>query len=145
VKHGLLTKALSIVGTVLVWFPLAATLLTGLVGSIARQRLRVDWLMPAELGLFAVVGGGLLVWAALRARAERGLICGSLGAAVALVVGGQALAVVTGLASGEREPVGWPWALVLASLAGYVLALAALGIGGVRLVRSVLRRGAAQQ
>jgi hypothetical protein len=49
------------------------------------------------------------------------------------------LAVVTGLASGETEPAGWPWALVLASLAGYALALVAMGVGGALLLRDLFR------
>ena len=56
-----------------------------------------------------------------------------------LPVGGQALASVTGLASGRTEPTGWPWALVLASLALYVLALVILGVGGVLLVRDLFK------
>jgi hypothetical protein len=49
------------------------------------------------------------------------------------------LAVVTGLASGEAEAAGWPWALVLASLAGYTLALVAMGVGGALLLRDLFR------
>jgi hypothetical protein len=49
------------------------------------------------------------------------------------------LAVVTGLASGEAEPAGWPWVLVLASLAGYALALVAMGVGGALLLRDLFR------
>jgi hypothetical protein len=51
-----------------------------------------------------------------------------------LLAGGQALAVVTGLASGETEPGGWQWVLVLASLAIYSLALVAVGLGGILLL-----------
>jgi hypothetical protein len=81
----------------------------------------------------------LLLWAALRARARRGLIIGSLSSAVILLVGGQALAVVTGLASGRTEPAGWPLALVLASLILFVLALIALAVGGVLLLRDLFK------
>jgi hypothetical protein len=60
---------------------------------------------------------------------------------VGLLLGGQALAAATGLASGETEPAGWPWVLVIASLAGYTLALVVVGIAGVLLVRDVLQTG----
>jgi hypothetical protein len=56
-----------------------------------------------------------------------------------LLVGGQALATVTGLASGEIEPAGWPLILVLMTLAGYCLALVAIGVGGVMLLRDLFR------
>ncbi len=49
------------------------------------------------------------------------------------------LAVVTGLASGETEPVGWWWALVVASIAVYSLALVAIGVGGVLLLSDLFK------
>jgi hypothetical protein len=138
-KKGILTKALAIVGTVLVWIPVLAPALFSAALLIQARMFRLDYLMPAELFPVALVGGGLLLWAALRARARRGLIGGSLAGAVILPVAGQALASVTGLASGRTEPTGWPWALVLASLALYVLALVVLGISGVLLLRDLFK------
>ena len=126
-KKDILTKALAIAGTVLVWIPILAPILFSAAFLIQTGSFRLDYLMPAELFPLALLGGGFLVWAALRARARRGLIGGSLASAALLLVAGQALAVVTGLASGRTEPTGWPWALVLASLALYVLALVAPG------------------
>lgn len=136
---GLLTNLLAITGTALVWLPIAAPILFSLVKLSERGWLRFDYLMPAELFPVALAGGGLLLWAALRARAHQRLIGGGLGAVVALLVGGQALAVITGLASGETSPEGVWWAVVVASLAGYTLAVAAMGIGGIFLVRDLFR------
>jgi len=59
---------------------------------------------------------------------------------VGLLVGGQALAVATGLASGAIEPAGWPWVLVVASLVAYTLTLAAIGVAGLLLLRDRFRR-----
>ena len=110
-RSGLLTKVLAIAGTVLVWFPIAATVVTAVAGSVASRTLRFDYLMPAELFPVALVGAGLLLLAALLARSRRGLIGWGLGLMLALLIGGQAVASATGLASGETEPAGWPWAL----------------------------------
>ena len=85
--------------------------------------LMLDYLMPAELFPFTLTAGLLLLGAGLQALSRHGLIAWGLGLAVAMLVGSQALAVVTGLASGKIEPVGWPWVLVLALLALYVLAI----------------------
>jgi hypothetical protein len=138
-KKGILTKILAIVGTVLVWFPILAPILLS-VAAITKERMfRFDYLMPAELFPVALVGGGLLIWAALRARSRQRLIGWGFGIAVGLLLGGQVLAVVTGLASGETEPTGWPWALVLGSLGGYSLSLLVIGIGGVLLVRDLFK------
>ena len=138
-KKGVLTKILAIVGTALVWFPILAPVLFSVAVIIKGRMFRFDYLMPAELFPVALVGGCLLLWAALRARSRLSLIGWSLGVAVGSLVGGQVLAVVTGLASGETEPTGWPWALVLGSLGGYSLSLLVIGIGGVLLVRDLFK------
>ena len=138
-KKGSLTKILAVVGAVLVWIPVLAPILFAAASLIQAGVFRIDYLMPAEIFPVALAGGCLLLWAALRARARRGLIGGSLAGAVILPVAGQALASVTGLASGRIEPTGWPWALVLASLALYVLALVILGVGGVLLLRDLFK------
>jgi hypothetical protein len=138
-KKGVFTKILAVVGTVLVWFPILAPILLSVVAFITQRVFRFDYLMPAELFPAALVGGGLLIWAALRARSRRGLIGWSLGIAAGLLVGGQELSVVTGLASGATEPSGLWWALVLASLAIYSLALVVIGVGGALLLRDLFK------
>lgn len=135
------TKALAIVGTVLVWVPIAFTLLTAVVGSLASRRVHFDYLMPAELFPVALVGGLILLWGAWRARSRQKPVVLGLGAMVLLLVGGQALAVVTGLASGATQPGGWAWVLVLSSLALYSLALVWVGVTGVALIRELYGRG----
>jgi peptidoglycan/LPS O-acetylase OafA/YrhL len=139
-EKNVLTKTLAIAGTALVWFPILAPILLSVVFFITNHMFRFDYLMPAELFLFALVGGGLLIWAALRAHSRQRLIGWGLGIAAALLVGGQALAVVTGLASGETEPVGWWWILVLGSLVSFSLALVATGVGGVLLSRDLFKK-----
>ena len=139
-KKGPLTKGLAVVGTVLAWFPILATALTAASGLIGERALRIDYLMPAELFPFALVGGGLLMWAALRAHSRRGLIAWGLAVAVGLLIAGQVLATVTGLASGETEPTGGWWALVVASLVIYTFTLAEIGAAGVLLVRDAFGR-----
>jgi len=138
-KRGALTKILAVTGTVLVWFPILAPVLLSLALFISRRIFRIDYLMPAELFLFALAGGALLILAALRARSRWALIGWGLGIAAGMLVGGQALAVATGLASGETEAAGWPWALVLASLVIFTLALVVMGVGGLLLVRDLLK------
>lgn len=136
-KKGVLTKTLAIAGSALAWFPILAPILLSAAFFVVEGDLLFDYLMPAELFLFALAGGVLLIWAALRARSRWGLIGWGLGVAVVALVGTQGLAVVTGLASGTTEPGGWEWALVHATLAIYSLALVALGVGGVLLLRDL--------
>lgn len=136
-KKNILIKVLSWIGTVLVWLPILAPILLSAVVSIERRRFLFDYLMPAELFISFLVGGGLLVWAALRRHSRRKLIILSYAIALSLLAGGQALAVLTGLASGEIEPAGWQFAIVLASLAVYSLAVIVNGVGGILLLRDL--------
>lgn len=144
-KKDTLSKALAIIGTLLAWFPILTPIILTTILLITEGLFRFDYLMPAELFLAALVGGGLLLWAARRIRSRQKLIGWSLGAAVILLVGSQGAAVITGLASGETEPAGWPWFLVLASLALYTLALIVLGIGGISLLRDLFKNSTASR
>ncbi|CEO90198.1 hypothetical protein [Syntrophaceticus schinkii] len=136
-NRGVLTKVLAVAGTVLVWIPILFTIITAVIGTIYARRVRFDFLMPAELFPIALVGALLLLWAAQRARSQRKLIGWGLVSMTAFLFGGQALAVVSGLASGAAEPTGWAWALVVASIALYSLALIGVCIAGVLLVRKL--------
>ena len=138
-NKGVFTKILATVGTVLVWFPILAPILLTTIRFIQSQRFRFDYLMPAELGLFAFGGAIILLVAAIRARSHVKLIGWGLGIAFVMVVGGQALAVVTGLADGSTEIGGWQWMLVLGSLVVYALAVVGIGVGGVLLLRDVFK------
>ena len=138
-KNDVLTKILAIAGTVLVWFPILAPILLSMVVILTDHIFLFDYLMPAELFPVALAGGGLLIWAAVRARSRLRLIGWGLGIATSFLIGGQELSVVTGLASGETEPTGWWWMLVLASLAIFSMALVAVGVGGVLLLRDLFK------
>jgi hypothetical protein len=139
-NKNVLTKVLAITGTVLVWFPILAPIILSTIVFMVERIFRFDYLMPAELFPFALVGSGLLLWAALRAHSWTKLVGWGLGIAIFMLFGGQGIAVLTGLASGEIEPIGWIWGLVLASLAIYSLALIFIGAGGVLLLRDLFRK-----
>lgn len=138
-KRDVLTQLLAIAGTALAWLPILTPIVLSVARLITRPVFRFDYLMPAELFPAALLGGGLLIWAALRARARRGLIGWGLGIAVVALVSGQALAVVTGLASGATEPAGVWWALVLASIAVYTLAVVVVAVAGILLLRDLFK------
>ncbi len=138
-KRDLIARILAILGTVLVWLPLLAPLFFGLVRLAGTGRFQFDFLMPAELFPVLLVGSVLLIVAAVLSHAYRRLIVGSFILAVVLLVGGQGLAVVSGLASGEIEPQGIWWALVIVLFVLYICALIAVGTGGILLLRRLFR------
>lgn len=129
-NRGGFTKGLATAGTVLVFIPLLAPLFFGMIRLAQVGIFQVDYLMPAELFPLVLIGAGLLIWAAARARLRLKWIGWSLAAAVGLLVLSQAAAVVTGLADGRTEAVGLPWILVLGMLIGYIVAVGFLCAGG---------------
>ncbi len=138
-RNDLLTKLLAVVGTVMIWLPILAPVLFAAARGVQSGKFLFDYLMPAELFPIVLIGGGLLLWSAVRARLHRGLIGWSLLAAVVLLFGSQGLAVMTGLASGAIEATGWQWALTLGMIVVYALLVVVMGVGGVLLLRDLFQ------
>jgi hypothetical protein len=139
-RTSVVNKMLAIAGTVLAWLPIVAPLVFAFIALFTRGRFLFDYLMPAEVFPVALAGGVLLLVAAFRMQSRRGLVGGALALAVFMLFGFQALAMALGLASGEQQPEGWRLALVLAGVAVYILALAAVGVGGILLLRQLFGR-----
>lgn len=140
-NKGTLTKVLAVAGTIFVWLPILAPILFSAILFGAERVFRFDYLMPAELGLFAFGGGILLLAAALRARSHVRIIAWGLGVALVMMLGMMVIPQVTGLADGSTPIGGWQWMLVLGILAVYTLAMAAVGVGGILLLRDLFKPG----
>jgi hypothetical protein len=140
-NKGTLIKVLAVAGTIFVWLPILAPILFGVISLIADGIFRFDYLMPAELGLFAFGGGILVLVAAIRARLHRKLIDWSLGIALVMMAGIMVIPVLTGLADGSTPIGGWEWMLMLGILAAYTLAVVAIGVGGILLLRDLFKHG----
>jgi hypothetical protein len=128
-------RVLALAGTVIVWLPLGVPILFAVVAFLGTGQVRFDWLMPAELFWLALAGGGLLIAVALRAHRRQGLVIGSFCSGIALLALSQAIAVASGIASGESAASGIWWALSLTFLAAYQLGILLTGCGGLLLLR----------
>lgn len=140
-KKDTIAKVLAIIGTVLLWIPILFTILTSAVGTILSKVFRMDYLMPAELFPVVLVGSILLFIAARRSRIHDKLVGWSTIIMFVFLLGGQALAVITGLASGETEAAGLPWVLVVGALVLYSALLIELCITGAVIVKKLLSKG----
>ncbi len=132
-KQSVFTRVLIIVGSILVWVPVLLPFVFSFRPLLGGGKFYLDYLIPAELALFCLVGGLLLIWAAIRAKTGRKLVIWSFAAAFFLLVFSQMLAVWLGLASGRVGEGTWQMYLVLGMLLLYWAALALLGIAGIRL------------
>ena len=131
-KKNALSKILAIVGTLLAWIPVLAPVAFGFVSLGMDGIYRFDYLMPAELGILAFVGGALLLWAAIRAKSRQGTIAWGLGIAAG------SIAVL--MAFGDVEPGSLEWAIVVGLLIAYSLAIVVMGVGGVLLWRDLFNK-----
>jgi hypothetical protein len=138
-RQNEITKVLAISGFVLVWFTILAPVILSIISLVRGGGFRFDYLMPAELFVVALVGGLLLLWAALRVHLETKWIHWAFGISFVALLGGTTLAEVTGLAAGKSGSEGWlPVAIGLIIV--YDLALVALGVGGWYLCRDLIRK-----
>jgi len=136
-KNNVLTHILGWVGTVLVSLPIFAPILFTVLAFLHGGGLHFDYLMPAELFMFILTGGMVLIWAALRKQLYSKQLIWGVVAAIAALAGSQSLAVASGLASGAREASGVWWISVLALLGIYICACVWIWVHGVRLLRSL--------
>jgi hypothetical protein len=140
-KHkDTLAKILALIGTILVWFPILAMVVTSSLFTIRSEMFRMDYLIPAEIAPVPLVGSLLLWWAAFRANYKKGSIGWGMLAAAVFLVGSQVLAVVTGLASGKIAEGGWQMSVVMGGLIAYDLAFVWIGIAGIQLTSELIRR-----
>ncbi len=135
-KNGF-TRFLAVAGTALLWLVILAPVVFSAIRWMRARMFNFDFLMYAELGLLVLGAALMLLWAALRAHKYGALIGGLLALAVVAVVASQGVAVATGLASGAVEAAGWPWILTLGLIVVYDLAVVALGLAGILLVRAL--------
>lgn len=140
--RSLATKVLAVFGAVLVSLPILATLLTGVEGSVAAGALRIDWLMPGELGVFALVGAAMLLTASLLSRRRRTLVVVGILVMVGAAIAGAVFAQLSGLATGATEPVGWPVVALIGLVAVYTAGIVELAVSGVLLSMDLLRHHA---
>ena len=138
-KKDVLTWILAILGTALVSFTILAPIVLTVIFAIQERIFLFDYLMPAELFPIVLGGGVLLFLAALRQRSHRKWIGWSLGSGIALLVGVLLIPALTGLANGTA-PIDSAWlTIVLIFLAGYILAVICLIIGGVLLLIKIFQ------
>ncbi len=135
----LLTKILAITVSILTWLPIAATLVISVVGSLSAHTFLFDYLMPAEFFPLAIVGSGLMLWAAIRAKHLARPVSWALDGVVGLLVFSQAVAILTGLSNGSVSG-GWQEALANGLLGGYVLSVIAMGVLGIFLVQFLFKK-----
>ncbi len=139
-NKSLITKILAVAGAVLVWIPILFTLITGIMGSISMGELCIDYLMPAEMFLFALAGAVLLLWAAVRSKLCLKPIAAGFIAMPVFMIAAQAIASRSGMANGNNPAEGLPFYAVIAMLVLYTLALIYLCVVSVMFLKKLFMK-----
>ncbi len=141
-KKLVLSKILAITATVLLLFPILFMLFTGIVGSIQRGQLMVDYMLPAELGILVIIGAACLLVASILAKKYVKCVVWTLVATVVMILGCTGLAAASGLASGRVSETEVPgiMAVVLGALVAYDVAVTLLGVLGILLTVALFKK-----
>lgn len=127
-----INKTLAIIGTLLVGLPILTPFLFSIIFFLRSGQFHFDYLMPGEVFPAVLIGGGLLLWVALRTRSHIKLIAWGYGLAFFILATGLFLAQLTGLASGKTDPSTSPWmVVVMGGLIGYDLLVLLMGVAGI--------------
>jgi hypothetical protein len=130
-------KGLAIAGTIFVWLPILVPVFLCIVILIVDGEFLFDFIMPAELFPAVIVGGVLLGFASSLARSRQIMIGLCIAVAIFSLIMCVVFAQVSGLASGDNPAEGLRLVIVAIPLVIYILAVIALGIGGVLLMRDL--------
>jgi len=132
-------KILSIIGLILVWIPIIFPIILSIVKLVKSGRFLLDFLIPAEMFIIVLVGSALLLLVAWKIKYNVKAIGFGLITTVVLLFGSQILATITGLASGEMEPKGGIFALVVGGIVLYDLIVIEIGVAGLYLVNKLIK------
>ncbi len=138
-KKDVLTKILAIIGTTLIWLPIVAAVIIGIVFLFRAGFFRIDYLIPAEVFPIELIGMLLLLWAAIRSKYQWKLILGCIVFVLVCLAGSIILADVSGLASGARDADGFWYVLVLTLLILFDVGLMVLGVIGILFIRRLFK------
>ncbi len=142
VKKNVPAFVLSILGSVLVLFPIVFALVVGAVHSLQVGRLQIDFLIPFEIFPVPLAGMILVLIAALLARSHVKPVLWCLGVLIACIAGGAAFARLSGLATGEHEDA-WAKAVLFGIIGIALLAMVAFAVIGILLAVRLMKKPAA--
>ena len=133
-------RILAEIGTILVWLPVAASLISTILLLIQSGVFQIDYLLPVETAPCALVGSLLIWWAALRAKFNQKAVGVGMAGVTVFLVGTPIIAIVNSPASSGSLFSPLQSSSVVAGLVGFDLALIWIGIAGIQLTQELIRR-----
>jgi hypothetical protein len=135
-------KILATLGACLVWLPVLAPFALSLIFYLQRGKFILDYLMPAEMALFFLAGGALLlIGMRLSGAISRTVRIGFWTGAGALLLLSVLMPIVSFFGGAAAERAWVPAAVLL--LVVYTAGVICTGAGAASLLRRLFRPGAA--
>lgn len=126
-------KITTILSAFLLLAPITFMLIISAIMLVTRGKILVDILIPLEVFPIVLTGAGILTLIACKINVYKKRICSMSIALVAMLIGGQYLAIVTGLADGSTPASGWPLIIVMSTIIVYDILTIVIGIYGIRI------------
>lgn len=139
-KNPLVLKVLSIVGTVLVLFPVGFMVAISLPQLFTGEEFLMDFLLPAELGFLVIGGAVLLLLGTWPSKPDRIRILLGIAAAAASVIFASLVAALSGLADGTIGEDSWQFYVAAGFFVLYDLSTVWMGVVGIRYVVGLFHR-----
>jgi len=136
----LIAKILVIAGAFLTLFPVLAMLGTSLFHLISTGTFQMDYLLPAELALFAFGGIILEIWASFLSRDYQKPIIGCAIAIAVLLGAGLLYVQLSGIADSTSDPTPLVIGFAIAIMVVYSLLLIAIGVLGILMAIKLFKK-----
>lgn len=120
--------------------PIAFMLIISMHPLITEGKLLIDFLIPLEVFPIVFAGAGILTLIACKTNIYKKRICTMAVLLVVMFVGGQYIAVVTGIADGNSPASGWPLIIVYATIIFFDVLTVIIGIQGICLYKKLRNR-----
>lgn len=132
-------KILAIGGVILVALPVLFPVIISFPNLIRSGHFNFDYLFPAEMFPIVLLGGILILVAAILARMHLKLIAWGFGAVVVTLAALMIVPIATGLNKSIEQPTGNLMLILQGIVALHWLAIFALLIGGIILVVALFK------
>ena len=137
----MLTKILAVIGTILMYFSILTPILVSIQRSTIWRKFMYDYQMSSELIPTALIGGAILLWAALRSHSRQKFIGYGISMAMSFpIMLGLIKIKIIGWNLYRGTPVGITPILLIATFYIYEVALITLGIGGMLILRDLFKK-----
>jgi hypothetical protein len=121
----------TLLGTFLLLAPIIFMLILSIFPLVKEGKLLIDFLIPLEVFPIVLAGTGILTLIACKTNIYKKRICSMAILLVIMFVGGQYIAVLTGIADGGTPATGWPLIIVFTSIIIFDVLTVIIGIHGI--------------